>query len=296
MLTKELRKKIEAIQKDNYSGSVVLTQKALETLQWYLQHCSAEEKQEFLYDLRSICAGLMLSQRMMASIQNICLRALTAVVNRKERATLAKMKQALRKELLTISSEILLAREKIAAFILRLVPKGSTIITLSYSSTVVYVLKYLHKRKKEISVIIMESRPLFEGRRTVTELARVGVPVTLIADAAVGQFCQRANLAIVGTDMILVDGKVINKIGTYPLALCCHEAKIPLYVVADSRKFILKGNDSIHLEKKSPTELYRNAPGRNISVENIYFDITPPTYFTRIITEKGIFTPQEIHH
>jgi methylthioribose-1-phosphate isomerase len=75
---------------------------------------------------------------------------------------------------------------------------------------------------KDCAIIATETRPYVQGARlTASELARGGVRVSLIPDCAVAQVMARSevNAIIVGSDRSAQNGDIINKIGTYPLAV-----------------------------------------------------------------------------
>src|SRR5579863_28933 len=113
-----------------------------------------------------------------------------------------------------------------------------TILTHSRSGTVEQVLRTLASGPAAVieRVIVTESRPGSEGVALARALAARGVPVTLIADAAAGLVAGHAQCLVVGADSVRPDGSVVNKVGTYPLALVARAAHIPCYVLAESVK------------------------------------------------------------
>ncbi len=157
---------------------------------------------------------------------------------------------------------------------------------------------------KKIHVIADETRPVLQGARlTAWELMQDNIPVTLITDNTAGALMQRGeiNLAIVGTDRTAANGDVANKIGTYSLAILCKEHGIPFYVAApmSSIDFSIPSGQYIPIEERSPDEVTtvfgcRVAP-EGVRVRNLAFDVTPARYITGIITEKGVFRPEDIH-
>jgi len=109
------------------------------------------------------------------------------------------------------------------------------------------------------------------------------------------------NLAIVGTDRTAANGDVANKIGTYTLAILCKEHGIPFYVAAptSSIDFSISSGELIPIEERDPEEVtsicgFQIAP-EGVKVRNLAFDITPGAYITAIITEKGVFKPEDLH-
>jgi len=157
---------------------------------------------------------------------------------------------------------------------------------------------------KNIQVIADETRPVLQGcRLTSWELMEDNIPVTLITDNTAGALLYKGeiNLAIVGTDRTVANGDVANKIGTYSLAVLCKENNVPFYVAAplSSIDFSIPTGDLIPIEERGPEEVTnifgcQIAP-EGVKVRNIAFDVTPAKYVTGIITEKGVFRPEDLH-
>ena len=124
------------------------------------------------------------------------------------------------------------------------------------------------------------------------------VPVTLIVDSAVGYVMSKGMVdkVVVGADRILPDGHVINKIGTYAIAVLAREHGIPFYVAAPASTFDLESKlEDVKIEERDPDEV-RKVLGKpitlpDVDVYNPAFDITPPRLVSAIITEKGIIRP-----
>lgn len=189
---------------------------------------------------------------------------------------------ALAGELAKISES---AAERAAEHASALIGGGKTIITHSLSSTVLAALQRLADNKTRI--ILSESRPLCEGYRLAERLSAWSIPATLITDAQLGLFAARADLALVGADSLLADGAVVNKAGTYLLALAARDCGMPFYVCCESFKRRSPAMPPIELETMAADEL--DAPGwPGINVENIYFDITPARLISGWIDETGL--------
>jgi len=116
----------------------------------------------------------------------------------------------------------------------RLLGADRTVMTHSLSSTVLEVFRLL--KSDGLRAIITESRPLEEGRQLAERLSAWGVPATYITDAQMGLFIAQADAVLVGADSVLTDGAVVNKAGTYLLALAAKEREIPFYVCCESFK------------------------------------------------------------
>lgn len=143
-----------------------------------------------------------------------------------------------------------------------------------------------------------ETRPVGQGARlTVWELAQAGVPVTLICDnmAASVMAQGKVDAVIVGADRIAANGDVANKIGTYGVAVLAQRHGIPFYVAAPSSTidFSLATGEQIPIEQRSSAEVLPH-PIQGVEVYNPAFDVTPAQLVTAIVTEKGVFAPDEL--
>jgi len=138
----------------------------------------------------------------------------------------------------------------------------------------------------------MESRPLLEGQGTA-EILSSKYKTHLFIDAAIGKFIDQMDLIMIGVDSILKDGSIINKIGSFPLAILAYERGIDIYVVGDSFKYNLKSHygTNIIIEAKPNKEVYnKQISSKNLKIYNYYFDITPPKYISGIISDLGILS------
>src|SRR5207247_10058527 len=141
-----------------------------------------------------------------------------------------------------------------------------------------------------------ETRPYLQGARlTAWELARDGIPTTLIADNMAGHLMARGEVdaVIVGADRIAANGDVANKIGTYTLAVLAKEHGLPFYVAAPLSTIDLATatGESIPIEERAPEEVTHHGGRRlapeGIAVRNPAFDVTPHRYVTAIVTARA---------
>jgi ribose 1,5-bisphosphate isomerase len=177
-------------------------------------------------------------------------------------------------------------------FINNITRKKPKIMLISYSSTILNLI--LKLRNFEAEFYVLESRPLFEGRYTAQKLSN-NFRSHLIIDAAVGKIINCIDLILIGIDSILKDGSVINKIGTYPLAVMANQKEIEVYAIGTSLKYNLKSHYglNVQIEEKPKEEVYDNQElPENLEIHNYYFDITPPKYINGIISDIGILPPK----
>ena len=169
---------------------------------------------------------------------------------------------------------------------------AGSVYTLSRSGTVEDVLLALGRRGAVTKLFIAESRPGGEGVALAQALATGGLPVTLVADAAGGVLMAEVNCVVLGADSLRVDGSVVNKVGSYPLALMAHAEGKPVYVICETLK-IAAPDFPFALEEMDPAELLSDAVV-GIAARNPYFDMTPATLIASYITEKGILDRETI--
>lgn len=153
--------------------------------------------------------------------------------------------------------------------------------TISFSKTLSDIIKIRIKEKNDIEVFVLESRPMLEGRKFALELSKLNVNVTLVVDAFMCYAVKNSDAILIGSDQILKNGNVVNKIGSYPLALCAKEFNKPFYVIADKSKFV---NKSKYIPKSfQDSEIYRT--NKNITIINQYFEEIPSKFITKILTD-----------
>jgi methylthioribose-1-phosphate isomerase len=166
--------------------------------------------------------------------------------------------------------------------------------------TALGIVRTLHERGRRIEVFVDETRPLLQGSRlTAWELADLGVPYRLVVDGAGPGLIARGlvDAVVVGADRIAGNGDVVNKVGTYPLALAAARAGVP-FVVAAPESTIDRNTptgDEIELDTRDADEVLgwagvRTAPP-DADALNIAFDLTPADLVTAIVTERRVVRP-----
>jgi len=188
----------------------------------------------------------------------------------------------------------------------QLVGEGARILThcnagslaTCYYGTALGVVYAAAERGKVQRVFADETRPVGQGARlTAWELSRVGIPVTLICDNMAASLIATGgvDLVVVGADRITRNGDVANKIGTYGVAVLAREHGIPFYVAAPVSTFdgAMADGSCIPIEQRNAVEVLPH-PIPGVDVWNPSFDVTPARYVTAVITERGVFKPEEL--
>jgi methylthioribose-1-phosphate isomerase len=265
-------------------------------------HSKAKTKEKLLTELED--AGITIKHQRPTAVNLFW--GVDRVLNRARSASgnIEDLKAAVIEEAQKIADEDALQNRAIGKNGSILIKDGDTILTHCNAgelATVEYgtalgVIRAAWEEGKKIQVIADETRPLLQGARlTAYELKRDGIPVTLITDSMAGYFMSKGliNKVIVGSDRIVQDG-VVNKIGTYSVAVLAHEHGIPFYVAAPKSTFDLshKATDVV-IEERKPEEVthigsVQIAPN-GVNVFNPAFDITPLKYVSAIICETKVY-------
>ncbi len=169
--------------------------------------------------------------------------------------------------------------------------------------TALGVIRRAHQLGKAIRVLADETRPVLQGARlTAWELQKDGIPVEVIADNMAGALMSRGEIqaAIVGADRITRRGDVANKIGTYTVAVLCRYHGLPFFVAApwSTIDMQMQSGADIPIEQRDPDEVHMHGGTRmtpvGVGARNPAFDVTPAELVTAIITERGVFRPDQL--
>lgn len=269
-----------------------------------------ENRSEFLRSIDSIIE-LMLKTRPTAVNIRWAMERLKRLMNSESEKGVRELKDALKKEALKILEEDIETNRSIGLHGVSLIKEGMNILTHCNAGALatggygtVTAPMFIAKEKGiRFHVFVDETRPVLQGARLTTlELLEAGIDCTLITDNSAGALMKKGlvDLVIVGADRVTRRGDVANKIGTYSLAVLAKENNIPFYVAAplSSIDFTISSGDDIPIEERPQEEVttimgVRIAP-EGVKAKNMAFDVTPARYITGIITEKGIFKPEEI--
>lgn len=271
MIPREVQAIIEDMKTERIRGASWLARKGAEAYLLLARLLSGEQLREALVEMRREIPEV---NRTMASLYNLA-NFIPITENPDVVASKAE-------EFIKLADE---AKREIGNIGSELIDENEVVITHSFSSSVLEILKTAKRKGKRFRVILTESSPDYEGIFLARELEEHGIPFEIITDAQIGLFAKRATLALVGADTITRDGALINKAGTYLLALACHENGVPLYGAAEGFKIHPElTSDEVEIVERPYTR-------QGFRVRNYLFDVTPWKYIRGIITELGILVP-----
>ncbi|MDY0257670.1 S-methyl-5-thioribose-1-phosphate isomerase [Gudongella oleilytica] len=192
--------------------------------------------------------------------------------------------------------------EVVAEHLVTMFPDKGTIMTQCFGETIVgMMLRVARKREKDIKLFVPETRPYFQGARLTASVAcDMGFDTTVITDNMPAFVMKRNKIDLFtsAADVICMDGYVVNKIGTYQIAISAKYHGVPYFVTGIPDK-AHQTIDSVTIEERDP-QLVLEARGVKNTLEGVKgyypsFDITPPHLVSGVVTDKGIFIPYDLN-
>jgi methylthioribose-1-phosphate isomerase len=207
-----------------------------------------------------------------------------------------------------LAAEDAAASRAMAEHGLPLVPPGARVLTHCNTGALVSagegtafgLVAAAHRAGALRHLWVDETRPLLQGARLTTwEARQAGIPHSVLPDGAAGSLFARGevDLVVIGADRICADGSVVNKVGSYPLAVLAHAHGVPFVVVAPTSTIDLGTacGDDVQIEHRAADEVTSYAgtlvapPGT--PAYNPAFDVTPARLVTAIVCESGVASP-----
>lgn len=175
------------------------------------------------------------------------------------------------------------------------------VMTQCFGETIVgTMLREAREKGLNLRLWVPETRPYFQGSRlTASVCYDMGFDTTVITDNMVSQVLKEKDINIFtsAADSITMDGYVVNKIGTYQIAISSKYHNVPYFVtgIPDVDKSSI---DEVKIEYRDEREVLEARGVRNAmeGVKGYYpsFDITPPHLVSGVVTDKGIYTPYNL--
>lgn len=182
-----------------------------------------------------------------------------------------------------------------------LIPDNGTVMTQCFAETVIgMMLRACKEKNKHVRFICPETRPYLQGARlTASVISDMGFETHLITDNMPGYIMKEKKVDVFtsAADVITMDGHVVNKVGTFQIALAAHHWGIPYFVTGTPNQKHLSV-DTVKIEERDPKQVltFQGTRIAKESVEAYYpaFDITPPYLCGGVVTSKGVFSPYNL--
>ena len=189
----------------------------------------------------------------------------------------------------------------VAKYLVDMFPEDGNIMTQCFGETIVgTMLREAKARNKNVKLFVPETRPYLQGARLTASVAQgQGFDTTVITDnmPAFTMLTKKIDLFTSAADAICLDGHIVNKIGTYQIAIAAKYHQVPYFVTG-----IPDGDhptiSTVTIEERDPQQVLEVRGIQNTleGVKGYYpsFDITPPHLVSGVVTDKGIFAPYDL--
>lgn len=139
------------------------------------------------------------------------------------------------------NEKILVAQQVIVNTATQHIPDNGCVITYGYSQVLFELFKHAKlNEKKNFKIIVVDSRPLFEGRRFVDDLQQLGftdVVYSLITSLGYIFDNMSIDCVLLGAHSILSNGFLYSRVGSAALAMTAKYHNIPVIVCCEALKF-----------------------------------------------------------
>jgi translation initiation factor eIF-2B subunit delta len=202
------------------------------------------------------------------------------------------------------------AQEALARQATDRIAPGDIVVTFARSSTVEAVLLAAAGQGVEFATVIVDARPLLEGRALMKRLLEAGIPCEYVLINGVQGALSRASKVLLGAAAIMSNGTVLSRVGTAAVAMAAADAHVPVIVCAETYKFHERVQlDCITYNELADPEALTRGHGTgpaaatlrqewttndNLSMLNLVYDATPAEFVTMVVTEVGVLPPSSV--
>lgn len=281
---------IKPIRDDLLSGAAEIALRAINIFQAVVADAESSDPTSLKEELVKTSRALVDAQPAMAPLFHLSNSVLLAIEDASTSKQIeAKCQAALAKFEKTLCD----SASAVADVVFDLVPPGELVFAYSFSSTVVSCLLNARAKGRYFRVACTEARPSMEGRKLAARLASGGIEVIHTFDNAMGLILPNCSTAFMGCDCVGNPG-VVNKVGSWTLAVSCKEMGIPLYAVSGTEKFVVDDRlFEFEKHERPGEEVWDKAP-KGVRVLNHQFELVPFTLMAGLVTERGILREGDI--
>jgi translation initiation factor eIF-2B subunit delta len=188
---------------------------------------------------------------------------------------------------------------------------GDVILIFAKSSLVLKTLLAAKAAGTPFRVIVLDSKPLFEGKSMALDLADAGITVQYSLIQAASHAVTEATKVFLGAHAMMTNGRLYSRVGTALVAMLAQKKDIPVIVCCESLKFTdrvaldsIVGNEIAPAEellsedwkdgkeKEGTLKKWSETPG--LQILNVLYDVTPAEMVNMIVTEYGSLPPSSV--
>ncbi|KAH8999322.1 IF-2B-domain-containing protein [Lactarius akahatsu] len=204
-----------------------------------------------------------------------------------------------------IRDRIIIADQVIQETAMKNIHDGDVVLTYARSSVVQKVLLEAWAEGTRFSVIVVDSRPMLEGKRLLSVLAAASIPCTYLLLPALSAVISEVSIVLIGAHSIHSNGAVFSRAGTALVAMMAKQHSVPVVVCCETYKF----SEGVRLDSFTKNELappgdpFLSLPSSrskttqnqsNLEILDPLYDLTPPSSITAVVTEAGVIPPDSI--
>ena len=281
---------LQRLRADRTSGATTLGDSAIDIVEAFIATQQRQEPQQFAAALEKLVREILKAQPSMAVMLNLVQCVLEACA---DDAPFSGMKQRVQQALSEFRRALRLGMEALCRQAIEILPPHATVLTYSNSTTVTAVLHHARATGHLDRVFLSEARPAYDGRPLARSLAEVGVEIDYSTDMGLFAKLREADLVVFGADAVF-PMYFLNKIGTYALAELAQVRNVPCFALCTANKFLpTVATNLLRISKHSGDEVWStSAPG--VRVHNDYFEEIPLSLLDGVVSDQGVYSPEDI--
>jgi translation initiation factor eIF-2B subunit delta len=184
------------------------------------------------------------------------------------------------------------------------ISQGDVILTFGCSSLICRTLIEAYQLANlKFRVIVVDSRPDFEGQQMLENLTKKGINCTYVLINSVSFIMPEVTKVLLGAHALLANGSVMSRVGTAQICLIAKAYNVPVLVSCETHKFSerVQTDSFVSNEIGDPNALSKNKntgksfdylkdweSNLHLTPLNLKYDVTPPELITAVVTEVAI--------
>ncbi|GBG62944.1 hypothetical protein CBR_g34315 [Chara braunii] len=210
-----------------------------------------------------------------------------------------------------VQEKVVQAGKVMAGYTVGKIDDGDVVLTYSCSSVIEIAFFEAQESGKDFSVVVVDSRPRFDGQVLLRRLLQWGVKCSYTHIGALPHAMKSVNKVFLGASAVLANGAVYSRIGSAATAMVAHASNVPVFICCETYKFHERAllDSFCYNELGDPSLLAKPGGGSGIGMAshldgcaeqehlhfvNLNYDCMPVDYVTMIICELGIVKPSRV--
>ncbi|KAJ3430334.1 translation initiation factor eif-2b [Anaeramoeba flamelloides] len=194
------------------------------------------------------------------------------------------------------------AEEEITEIAWKKIKPGDVILVYANSRVIEKILKKAHQNEISFRVVVVDSRPMNEGKKLLKKLDNYGIKCSFCELNAISYIIKEVTKVFIGVAVILSNGSAVGRIGTAIVAMIAKRSRVPVIVCCPSFKLSKKVQlDSlVSNEHGDPKKVLTTKNSKSVKIQNLpsdmdviclLWDVTPIKFISLVITEYGLLPP-----